>query len=152
RPAPLGVGAGQGLVRRRHAPRRRRRLDALVRGADELRPARDERVGGGPEDSLRADGVPERARLPQRGRLAREGGACDAHALDEPVFVPRTPDAPEGDGYVIALVYRAARNASELLILHAQDVAGEPAAVLKVPRRVPAGFHGSFVPAFTGSH
>jgi carotenoid cleavage dioxygenase len=66
---------------------------------------------------------------------------------DEPIFVPRSPDAAEGDGYVIALVYRAASNTSELLILHAQDIAGEPAAVVKVPRRVPAGFHGNFVPA-----
>ena len=66
---------------------------------------------------------------------------------DEPIFVPRSASAPEGDGYVIALVYRAATDASELLILNAQDVAGEPAAVLKPPRGVPAGFHGNFVPA-----
>jgi carotenoid cleavage dioxygenase len=68
-------------------------------------------------------------------------------AADEPIFVPRSASAPEGDGYVIALVYRAATNTSELLILNAQDIAGEPATVLKLPRRVPAGFHGNFVPA-----
>lgn len=68
-------------------------------------------------------------------------------SADEPIFVPRCPTSPEGDGYVIALVYRAATDTSELLILNAQDIAGEPAAVLKVPRRVPAGFHGNFVPA-----
>jgi carotenoid cleavage dioxygenase-like enzyme len=63
----------------------------------------------------------------------------------EPIFVPRSASAPEGNGYIIALVYRAATNTSELLILNAQDIAGEPAAVLKLPRRVPAGFHGNFV-------
>ena len=68
-------------------------------------------------------------------------------ATDEPVFVPRSTAAPEGDGYIIALVYRAATNTSELLILDAQDIAGEPAAVLKLPRRVPGGFHGNFVAA-----
>jgi carotenoid cleavage dioxygenase len=68
-------------------------------------------------------------------------------AAGEPVFVPRSASAPEGDGYIIALVYRAANDASELLILNAQDIADEPAAVLKVPRRVPTGFHGNFVPA-----
>jgi carotenoid cleavage dioxygenase len=68
-------------------------------------------------------------------------------AADEPIFVPRSASAPEGDGYVITLVYRAVTNTSELLILHAQDIAGEPAAVVKVPRRVPGGFHGNFVPA-----
>lgn len=65
----------------------------------------------------------------------------------EPVFVPRHPGAPEGDGYLVALVYRAAGDTSELLILNAQDIAGEPDAVLKVPRRVPPGFHGNFIPA-----
>jgi carotenoid cleavage dioxygenase len=68
-------------------------------------------------------------------------------AAGEPVFVPRSPSAPEGDGYVIALVHRAATNTGELLILHAQDIAAEPATVLKVPRRVPCGTHGSFVAA-----
>ena len=68
-------------------------------------------------------------------------------AAGEPVFVPRSASAPEGDGYIIALVYRAASHTSELLILNAQDIAGEPAAVLKLPRRVPGGFHGNFVPA-----
>lgn len=68
-------------------------------------------------------------------------------SADEPVFVPRSPTTAEGDGYIITLVYRAASNTSELLILNAQDINAEPVAVLKVPRRVPAGFHGSFVPA-----
>ena len=54
--------------------------------------------------------------------------------------MPRSASAPEGDGYIISVVYRAATNTSELLILNAQDIAGEPAAVLKVPRRVPARF------------
>jgi hypothetical protein len=72
-------------------------------------------------------------------------------AAGEPIFVPRSASAPEGDGYIIALVYRAATNTSELLILYAQDIAGEPAAVLKLPRRVPAGLHGDFVAAWYSS-
>jgi len=63
----------------------------------------------------------------------------------EPVFVPRSASAPEGDGYIVSVVYRAASDTSELLILNAQDIAGEPEAVVKVPRRVPAGVHGNFV-------
>jgi carotenoid cleavage dioxygenase-like enzyme len=35
----------------------------------------------------------------------------------------------------------------ELLILNAQDIAGEPAAVVKLSRLVPSGFHGNFVAA-----
>ena len=59
-----------------------------------------------------------------------------------PAFGPRLAPAPEGDGYPIALVYRAATGTSELLILNSQDIAGAPAAVLKMPQRVAAGFHG----------
>jgi carotenoid cleavage dioxygenase-like enzyme len=65
--------------------------------------------------------------------------------VGEPLFVPRAASAPEGDGYIIVLVYRAATNTSELLILNAQDIAGEPVTVLKLPRHVPGGFHGNFV-------
>ena len=66
-------------------------------------------------------------------------------APGEPVFVPRSASAPEGDGYIISVVYRAATNTSELLILNAQDISGEPVAVLKVPRPVSVGLHGNFV-------
>jgi carotenoid cleavage dioxygenase-like enzyme len=65
--------------------------------------------------------------------------------VGEPVFVPRSADAPEGDGWILAVVHRAAKNLSELQILNAQDIAGEPEAVLEAPVRVPAGFHGSWV-------
>jgi carotenoid cleavage dioxygenase len=69
-----------------------------------------------------------------------------AGAASEPVFVPRSASAPEGDGYIISIVYRAETHTSELLILHAQDIAGEPVASLKLPRHVPPGTHGNFVP------
>lgn len=67
--------------------------------------------------------------------------------VGEPIFVPRTPDAPEGDGYVLTIVHRAADNRSDLVVLNAQDMAGEAQAVLELPRRVPAGFHGNWVNA-----
>jgi carotenoid cleavage dioxygenase-like enzyme len=68
-------------------------------------------------------------------------------SVGEPVFVPRADNAPEGDGWVLAIVHRAAQDRSDLLILNAQDIAGEPEAVLELPCRVPAGFHGSWVGA-----
>jgi carotenoid cleavage dioxygenase len=71
----------------------------------------------------------------------------DGDSVGEPVFVPRNPLAPEGDGWVLAVVHRARENRSDLLILNAQDIAGEPEAVLELPCRVPAGFHGSWVGA-----
>ena len=68
-------------------------------------------------------------------------------SVGEPIFVPRSAAAPEGDGHLIVLVHRAATNTSELMILNAQDIAGKPEAVLKLPRRVSAGFHGNWAAA-----
>ena len=66
-------------------------------------------------------------------------------SVGEPVFVPRSATAPEGDGWILAVVHRAGEGRSDLLILNAQDIGGEPEAVLELPCRVPAGFHGSWV-------
>jgi carotenoid cleavage dioxygenase len=63
----------------------------------------------------------------------------------EPVFTPRAPDAPEGDGWLTAVVWRAAENRSDLLVFEAQDVARGPIATAELPRRVPFGFHGNWV-------
>ncbi|MDB5499897.1 MAG: retinal pigment epithelial rane protein, partial [Phenylobacterium sp.] len=63
----------------------------------------------------------------------------------EPVFTPRTADAPEGDGWVTAVVWRAGENRSDLVVFEAQDVAKGPIAVAQLPRRVPFGFHGNWV-------
>lgn len=65
----------------------------------------------------------------------------------EPVFIPRNAGAAEGDGYLIAIVYRAAEDRSDFVILDASDVAGGPVAAAKLPRRVPFGFHGNWKPA-----
>jgi carotenoid cleavage dioxygenase-like enzyme len=62
----------------------------------------------------------------------------------EPVFVPRSADAAEGDGWLVALAYRAAENASDFVVFEAQDVAAGPIALARVPRRVPFGFHGNW--------
>jgi carotenoid cleavage oxygenase len=67
-------------------------------------------------------------------------------SLGEAVFVPRTPDAGEADGWVMTLVYDAASDTSSLYVLNALDLMGEPQAVVRLPQRVPAGFHGNWVP------
>lgn len=62
----------------------------------------------------------------------------------EPVFVPRNADASEGDGFLLAVVYRGEEDRSDLVVLDAGDVAGKPLAVARLPRRVPFGFHGNW--------
>ena len=64
----------------------------------------------------------------------------------EAVFVPRTTDSAEDDGWVLSIVYDEARDASDLVVLNARDFTGEPQAVVHLPQRVPFGFHGNWIP------
>ncbi|XIG80348.1 dioxygenase [Streptomyces sp. SGAir0957] len=67
-------------------------------------------------------------------------------AVSEPVFVPRRGARDEDDGYVLSYVNDPDRGATDLLILSAQDFGGRPLARIKLPGRVPLGFHGSWIP------
>jgi carotenoid cleavage dioxygenase len=69
------------------------------------------------------------------------------NGVGEPLFVPRTAAAAEDDGWVVVLAYDQARNASEFSILDARAIDGEPVAVVRLPHRIPYGFHGNWVGA-----
>jgi len=79
-------------------------------------------------------------------------GSTEAHHFGpgrtpgEGVFVPASDGAGEDDGYVMAYVYDAARDGSDLVILDASDFSASPVATVALPQRVPFGFHGSWVP------
>jgi len=62
----------------------------------------------------------------------------------EPVFVERS--TAEGDGWILAVVYRGNEDRSDLVVLEAQDIAKGPIATAELPRRVPFGFHGNWAP------
>jgi carotenoid cleavage dioxygenase-like enzyme len=62
----------------------------------------------------------------------------------EPVFIPRSTQSPEGEGFLLAVVYRQEENRSDLLILDAENVESKPLATVKLPHRVPYGFHGNW--------
>lgn len=93
-----------------------------------------------------------------RGRDARDGLAHIDHATGavttwmppegdrcgEPVFVPRSADAAEGDGFVLSVIFRAATQCSDLAVFDAQRLADGPIACAHLSHRVPAGFHGSW--------
>ncbi len=66
---------------------------------------------------------------------------------NEPLFIPRSEGAPEGDGYLITTVYHADQGVSDLVLLDALDLDREPIAVVRTRQRVPYGFHGTWVPA-----
>jgi carotenoid cleavage dioxygenase len=69
------------------------------------------------------------------------------NGVGEPLFVHRKPGADEDDGYVLVLNYHQERNASAFFVLDARNIAGGPIAEIRVPHRVPYGFHGNWVPA-----
>jgi carotenoid cleavage dioxygenase len=64
----------------------------------------------------------------------------------EPVFVPASAQSPEGDGWLLTVVWRPGRRGSDLVVVPALDVAAGPVATIELPQRVPFGFHGNFVP------
>lgn len=64
--------------------------------------------------------------------------------LGEFVFHPSSPTAAEDDGVLMGYVYDQAIDRSELAILDAQTL--QDVASIKIPHRVPAGFHGNWVP------
>lgn len=63
---------------------------------------------------------------------------------EEPVFVPRSPGAPEGNGWLLSTVYRGAAKCSDLAVIDARDVAAGPIALVHLSHHVPAGFHGNW--------
>ncbi|KAG1348199.1 9-cis-epoxycarotenoid dioxygenase, chloroplastic [Cocos nucifera] len=62
----------------------------------------------------------------------------------EPYFVARDAASPrEDDGYVLAFMHDETTSESELLIVNAADM--RLRASVKLPSRVPYGFHGTFI-------
>ncbi|KAF9874376.1 Carotenoid oxygenase [Colletotrichum karsti] len=62
----------------------------------------------------------------------------------EPVFVPRHLDAPEGDGYLIGLIMNYDEMISELVILDTKDLSNH-VAICRLPIRLRMGIHGNWV-------
>jgi carotenoid cleavage dioxygenase-like enzyme len=71
----------------------------------------------------------------------------EAAVPSEFVMVPAAPDASEGEGWLIGFVYDRAQDASELVILDAQTIEAKPVARIRLPERVPQGFHGNWFPS-----
>ena len=65
--------------------------------------------------------------------------------FSEPVFVPRGEDSAEGDGWLLATVWRAAEGRSDLAVFDTGGLTHGPIATIRLPHRVPAGFHGNWV-------
>jgi carotenoid cleavage dioxygenase len=64
----------------------------------------------------------------------------------EPVFVPRSATAAEGDGWLLATAWRNAERRSDLLVFKAGDITAGPIASVQLSHRIPFGFHGNWKP------
>ena len=86
-------------------------------------------------------------------KIDHAAGTVDEHSAGkgrmpgEPVFVPAAGADPDSDeGYVMTFVYDQGTDKSEFVITDASNIAAPPIARVKLPRRVPFGFHGSWIP------
>ncbi|KAL2544366.1 putative carotenoid cleavage dioxygenase 4 [Forsythia ovata] len=67
----------------------------------------------------------------------------------EPFFVSREPDNPEAgeyDGYLVTYVHNENTGESRFLVMDAKSPDLDIIANVKLPGRVPYGFHGLFMP------
>ncbi len=87
----------------------------------------------------RLDGFETLARIDMNGgaRDSYDGG--DGAYFGEPVFVPN--GAGETDGWLLALRWDSVKNESALLVMDAGHLADGPVATVRMPARVPGGFH-----------
>lgn len=72
--------------------------------------------------------------------------AGDDSLVQEPIFIPRFHDAPEADGWVIAMVERRIANRNDLVILDTREFE-KPIAIVQLPFHVKTQVHGNWVDA-----
>lgn len=65
----------------------------------------------------------------------------------EPVFAADPAGAGEADGYILSFVHAEDDPGGRFIVLDARDLAAGPVAQVRLPRRVPAGLHGSWMPS-----
>jgi carotenoid cleavage dioxygenase len=70
-----------------------------------------------------------------------------ASGVSEMCFVPRSADAPEGDGYIVGVVDRRQERRSDLLVIDTADFTGPPIATVKLPYQISGQVHGWWTPA-----
>lgn len=63
----------------------------------------------------------------------------------EPLFVAKDGASEEDDGYIVSYVHDEKSGASRFVVMDAKSQTLDVVATVKLPRRVPYGFHGLFV-------
>ena len=68
-------------------------------------------------------------------------------SLQEPCFIPRAKDAPEGDGWIVQVCNRLEEARSDLLLFDALAIDKGPVATINIPIRLRFGLHGNWADA-----
>lgn len=120
-------------------------------------PRPDERRFGQPYRYAWAMGLPDKDQafigetfilkhdLETGGREVHEFG--EGRYPGEFVFVAASAEAGEGEGWLVGLVVDLPHETTDLVIIDAQAFADAPVASIRIPHRVPPGFHGNWVAA-----
>jgi carotenoid cleavage dioxygenase len=67
-------------------------------------------------------------------------------SLQEPCFIPKSQNAPEGVGYITAIANLHDTGLSDLLLFDAEHIDEGPIATIKLPLRLRPGLHGNWTP------
>ncbi|HUQ06672.1 MAG TPA: carotenoid oxygenase family protein [Kofleriaceae bacterium] len=94
-------------------------------------------------------GAPAGSLLRRHDSVTGESRACDLGDAQMPneCVLATGADPAEDAGWLLAFVYDADRHGSDLVVLDAREFGAPPVARVRLPQRVPFGFHGSWVPA-----
>lgn len=65
-------------------------------------------------------------------------------------FVPRAPDSAEDDGWLVGLVVDMDSGTTDFVVLDAARFGDAPVATVRLPHRIPPGFHGNWVASGEG--
>ena len=71
----------------------------------------------------------------------------DGRVPGEFVFVPSGPHAGEDEGWLLGLVIDRVADTTDFTVLDARAFAAAPVATVRLPHRIPPGFHGNWFPA-----
>ncbi|KAL6708790.1 hypothetical protein ACN47E_002486 [Coniothyrium glycines] len=84
-------------------------------------------------------------KLDQKTGKALIWDAGEGGEVSEPAFIPRSPDAPEGDGWLLCVTTRKDAPRGEMIILDTNDFT-QPVAVVQMPFVMCNQLHGNWVP------
>jgi carotenoid cleavage dioxygenase-like enzyme len=101
---------------------------------------------GAEDDHMAYDGATGFLKFDMHSGEAQHFRLDKGVAPAEPFFVANPGAAAEDEGYLLSFVYQPDTQSSELWVMDATQVSMGPIAKVKMPQRVPMGFHGVWVP------